>query len=1234
MERVSKEPAFEPVSTNTYAMKKTLSRVALLIFVALTLLFALIQLGVLPCPLEKNKTTPTEEEKEDKAQSFKDAYEDNFRRTLDPALGYPPTERLIIAREQTRRMQEELEPLRTQRSDILAPRWKERGPNNIGGRTRTILIDLNDPTGNTIWAGAVSGGLWKSDDISATDPKWQKIGDELENLAIGAMAQDPQNPQLMYLGTGEGYPNADAVRGVGIFKSSDGGNSWNLLPATQNNSFRYTRSLLVHPLSSDIYAATTAGLWRSQNGGADWEKVHGSGLGTSNDFYDILYTTDGQLVASNNSGVFRSSTGDPGSWTNLTSGQIGGGFNRIEVAVSHSDPNVMYLIGSQGGGASSVFYTANGGNNWVERSRPEINGNEFTNGQAWYDLDIAVDPFDPNHVVAGGVPIMVSYDGAISWSTFAFNMHVDQHKILFDPERQGIIYFGNDGGIYRSANGTTNQVEDKNLGYNVTQFYACDIHPESFNDYFLGGTQDNNSLQLEGWGTVPGYAVRGGDGFFAHIDQNEPQYQMVSSQFGSYSLSTDGGASFSGGPGFNGSFNCPSDYDDESDILYSQTFDGDFYRWHVKTGQVDLVNFDANLPSFFVSAIAVDPNVPNRVYFGSFSPAKVLRVDNADQGDLVDVEVVFSGSGAIASIDIEPGNPDHLLVTLSNYGLLNNIWESTDGGDSWTGVEGNLPDMPVRWGIFNPDNPQQAMIATELGVWTTDLLNGDSTTWLPPLIENGMPLVRTDMLRYRMSDKVVLAGTHGRGLFTTDVLSPPTPHLEAPLIHYVGIPLLFVGEASLNADSYAWDFGDGNTASEANAWHTYNSIGSYQISLTINNSLTESKTLKILPEHSLPYLPDEAEYGGDFEGFEEQYGMYSISGSEFARGQSDVLYKDGTHSGQYAIVLAPEDEYYEPNTEAYFYLPLFDMSEEGLYEFSFWGKWRMQGGFDGFRVEYLEEGAEKWKPLRNDVSENWYNTQNTNLGNAGAFPQGSRYFSGEEPYFTRYSVNISELAGKGKVGFRFVFKSDQDVQLNGLVIDDVQISAVTGELHTELTLWDAEYDNANAILSWTTQPEYYCKEFRIERSTNGKTFEEIDVVPATGRLTSVPQSYEYQLLAQRDLYYFRLHIINENEDSTFYEEFYSPIKVIRRRIEGLQVYQAFPNPFQSSFTLSFTDVLSGEVKYTLYDSQGRKVLEGSKMLDGEASLTLRPTNVSEGVYFLHITIGEQDAETIKLLNLR
>src|SRR5690606_21723681 len=138
--------------------------------------------------------------------------------------------------------------------------------------------------------------------------------------------------------------------------------------------------------------------------------------------------------------------------------------------------------------------------------------------------------------------------------------------------------------------------------------------------------------------------------------------------------------------------------------------------------------------------------------------------------------------------DVYPGDPDRILVTRSNYGIQN-VHVTSDGGKNWTNCDGNLPDMPVRAGIFNPRDPNQAMIATEAGVWTTAFLDGANTTWIPPVAGRGIPITRTDDLEIRYSDYVVLAGTHGRGLWTTSVFSDARAKFIAPLVHYVNSPI-------------------------------------------------------------------------------------------------------------------------------------------------------------------------------------------------------------------------------------------------------------------------------------------------------------------------------------------------------------------------------------------------------------------------------------------------------------
>lgn len=110
-------------------------------------------------------------------------------------------------------------------------------------------------------------------------------------------------------------------------------------------------------------------------------------------------------------------------------------------------------------------------------------------------------------------------------------------------------------------------------------------------------------------------------------------------------------------------------------------------------------------------------------------------------------------------------NENELLVTFSNYGV-SSVWLTMDGGDTWTQKEANLPDMPIRWAIFHPENNGQALLATEVGIWSTNMLQEENTIWEPDV--NGMANVRVDMLKLRESDNTVLAATHGRGFFTTN----------------------------------------------------------------------------------------------------------------------------------------------------------------------------------------------------------------------------------------------------------------------------------------------------------------------------------------------------------------------------------------------------------------------------------------------------------------------------------
>ena len=354
-------------------------------------------------------------------------------------------------------------------------------------------------------------------------------------------------------------------------------------------------------------------------------------------------------------------------------------------AICPSDPNVLYVLGSVDGEASNTYVSNDGGSTWISRPTPGGSG-DFTNGQAWYDLDIAADPSACGRILAGGVGMQESNFQGISWSSIGDGqIHVDQHLILFDDKKPGRVFFGNDGGIWMSDNGGQT-ILSKNSGYVTTQYYCGAIHPAEGSPYVLGGTQDNNTLQISLPGLSPSKSVWGGDGIFCFIDQNEPQYQIVSSQNANYGISKDGGNQFMFGADIDGEFINRSGYDDNANILYGQINTGGYFRWNIISEVVEEVNITGQ--GLNVSAVKADPFVPNRIYFGG-GAGRVLRVDNANvdnpaQGTLI---ADLPGSAAVSSFYMDKQTPDDMLISLFNFGVnLENIWISNNAGQEWKSI--------------------------------------------------------------------------------------------------------------------------------------------------------------------------------------------------------------------------------------------------------------------------------------------------------------------------------------------------------------------------------------------------------------------------------------------------------------------------------------------------------------------------------------------------------------------
>ena len=766
-----------------------------------------------------NEITPKKPQKLSKQARIDLAMKQEFERTKDPALNAVPRERLAVAEAYRKTLIEARERNRTMGA-TPGITWQERGPNNVGGRTRAILFDLNDAANGyrKVWAGSVGGGLWYTNDITAATPVWNKVSDQFENLAVSCIAQNPANPQEMYFGTGEGWFNVDAIRGMGIWKTTNGGSTWTRLTSTAN--FAYVNDLLVDN-SGNVYAALNRysgtdapGIQKSTNGGTSWTQVLGSpGFGSSSIGADLELAANGDLyatlgVSGSNGGVYLSnrtvhgtSTGNSGTWSNITPSTVGvisspaNFWHRIKLAPAPSNANLVYAL-FQGFGSddcTSIQCYDKSTNTWSVKAVPTIidqgANSPFTRFQAWYDLALSVDPNNANSIYIAGIDALRSDNGGTTWSQMTTwslyaavgfnasqNVHADHHAFIYAPGSSSRALLGTDGGIYYTANaniaaGSKPTFSSKNTGYNVTQYYSCAISP-SVTNYFLAGAQDNGSHKFTTAGLNNATQVSGGDGGFCHIDQDNHNIQVTSYVYNNYYVSTNGGASFTDRSlNNNGDFINASDYDNTGNVLYAGDAPGSYLRWtDVATGGSTFSTVSCTqFAGAYITHVMVSPTVANRVFFG-LSNGSVVRVDNANTAaSPVAGTVIRTGSGSVSCIAIDPGNADHLLVTYSNYGVTS-IYETTNasaGTPTWTAVEGNLPDMPVRWAMFDPRNADCALVATELGVWSTNNLNAGTTDWQPT--NSGMANVRVDMLQYRASDRTIVAATHGRGLFTAQV---------------------------------------------------------------------------------------------------------------------------------------------------------------------------------------------------------------------------------------------------------------------------------------------------------------------------------------------------------------------------------------------------------------------------------------------------------------------------------
>lgn len=630
-----------------------------------------------------------------------------------------------------------------------AAAWTLIGPNNIGGRITGIAIDPFN-TAN-VYFTAADGGIWKSTNGGAV---FTPIADNLATMSMGSIAIDPTNTNIIYVGTGEANFSGDSYPGIGVVKSTDAGATWNLAGTKFSSNIG---RMAVHPTSPNIVlAASKDGVYRSSNAGSTWTRVQ---TGTANDV--AIHTSNPNIMLAGGSGFGVARSSDAGiTWARCSTGiaydSLGG---RIALDICEKTPDVVYAVFNRpsGGSLRAVYKSTDAGLTWTRTTQTSPN---FFGTQGWYDISIVVDPFNPNTVLIGGISHYRSTNGGYAWSTVSIG-HVDQHAAEFDPNFPGIVYVGNDGGMYKSTN-TGATFTSLNNGLSITQFYELGV-AEQDHKLMYGGTQDNGSKK--GTGSLNWNNATGGDGAYCVIDPKNSLYVYTEYQNGSHNRSTNGGSSFSAintGLVGSGLWVTPvAIHPVTTEVLFTATTK-QLYKttnrgtlWFAFNGNMD--------SSTSIETIEICQTNPSIMLCGKTN-GKVWLTTNAG-ASWTNVSTGLP-SLSLTEVVIDPTNTDVFYATFSGYSSKH-VWRTTNAGALWTDITNNLPNIPTNCIAVNPYIPSTLYVGTDFGCYISE---NSGSSW--QALNTGLPLSVVVDLDLHKSSGLLRAATHGRSIYELAIALP------------------------------------------------------------------------------------------------------------------------------------------------------------------------------------------------------------------------------------------------------------------------------------------------------------------------------------------------------------------------------------------------------------------------------------------------------------------------------
>jgi hypothetical protein len=918
--------------------------------------------------------------------------------------------------------------------------WNPVGPFNFettsswspgSGRINTLTVDPNNP--NTYYVGAPSGGLWKSTNAGQD---WTPQTDFLTQIGVSAIAVDPSNSDILYIGTGD--DDAGDSASIGMLKSIDGGRSFVNTALTFNTPSAVISEVYVDPLHTNtVYVASNSGFYKTTNGGQTIKKTFNGNVKD----VKIQPGASNVIYLATNSAFFKSTDGGE-SFIQTTTG-LPAGISRMVIGVTKADTSRVYLLAVGIENNLLGIYRSNDAG--VTFSKKDNGTDIIETTQAWYNLALEVSQINADIVYTGCLNVWKSTNGGAAFEKInewnapesATYTHADIHQIR---EFNNELFVMSDGGVYRSSN-EAQSFTDVTSGLQIGQFYRIAVGTQSSSN-ITGGLQDNGGFTRSNntWKNF-----HGADGMDAGIDPNNSNIRYSFTQFGGGLFITEDGSTLKkkiDGPS-KGNWITP----------LKTTSTGVIYAGYKKLFKVDGDSFIPVSSNFTnnIDVLEIDPINENIMYVAVEN--QLFR--STDSGK--DFTWIKELPGKITAIEVNNNNNNIIFIATGT--VQGKVMRSDNMGNDFTDITYNLPDLGKNTLAHLANSADNALfVGTTVGIFKYVEANH---AW--ERFSNNLPNVNVRDIEINPNDMIMTAGTYGRGVWQTaiDFVRPMYDiSLKSAIStggtidcgsNQIQVALNNTGLKTINEVTLNYCINNGADVSkiytvtidpDATKEITLKDLdlqpGSYSIKIQVTTANDEflSNNFK-----TIRLLQNKAASIGTVYDFEES-SLVTMNEKSDA-----VLWEKGVPSGGYLNKATSGKNVYATNlngnytdlTLAYLYTGCYDLSEATAAQFNFDMAYDLEQDWDIFYVQFSTDNGQNWELLGNENDTNWYNSDQGSDGNNCFNCQGGQW-TGTDTAMKTYSASLAALEGTAQVVFRFVFHSDQSINQEGVTLDNVNIT--------------------------------------------------------------------------------------------------------------------------------------------------------------------------------------------------